>query len=286
ESSISESGDAHGPRGPLRTHLSVAAALVAAAALFWPALGWVGATWAVNPYYSHGPLVAVAALVLAVRGARRVGPADPSAIGLAVVLGAVGVHALAARDAVWWVSAFAFVGVLAGGCLILGGRSWLRAMALPLALLALAVPLPFVAYIAPRLAAVVAGHAATLATLVGVDVIHRGPQLFVGDGSYQVGAPCSGLRSSVALLTLAVGLAGVLRGPIARRAALVALAVPLALAANTLRLSGLLVFADAFGTASGLAYYHGPSSLLLFAAAAVGLFGLGRAMGCDVVQRG
>lgn len=269
-----------------RPRLIAAIVVITAAALFAPALVWVAATWRVNPYYSHGPLVAAVALVLAWRAARRLGPADPSPAGLAVVLGAVGVHALAARDAQWWVSALALVAALAGLCLILGGRSWLRAMALPLALLALAIPLPFVAHIAPRVAAVVAGQAASLAALLGVDVIHRGPQLIVGDGSYRVGAPCSGLRSSVALLTLAVGLAGVLRGPLPRRAALVALAVPLALAANTLRLGGLLVFADAFGTASGLAYYHGPSSLVLFAAAAVGLFGLGRAMGCDVVGRG
>lgn len=269
-----------------RPRLLAAVVLAAAAALFSPALWWVAATWRVNPYYSHGPLVALAAAVLAWRAARRLGPADPSAAGLAVVLAAVVVHALAARDARWWVSALALDAALAGGCLIVGGRPWLRAMALPLALLALAVPLPFVAHIAPRVAAVVAGQAASLVALLGVDVIHRGPQLIVGDGSYRVGAPCSGLRSSVALLTLAVGLAGVLRGPLPRRAALVALAVPLALVANTVRLGGLLVFADTFGTASGLTYYHGPSSLVLFAAAAVGLFGLGRAMGCDVVGRG
>jgi len=271
------------PKAVDRSHLVAAAALVAAAVLFAPALAWVAATWRVNPYYSHGPLVAAAALFLAWRARRSLGPAEPSAAGLAVIALSVAAHALAARYALWPASALAFVGVLAGTCLIVGGSAWLRALAVPLTLLALAVPLPWVAHIAPRLAAAAAGQAAALVALLGVDVIHRGPQLIVGDGSYSVGAPCSGLRSIVALVTLAVGLAGTLHGPRVGRWALVALAVPLALAANTVRLSGLLVFAEAFGTAPGLTYYHGPSSPVLFVAAVLGLLWMGRAMGCDVV---
>ncbi|MBK6769806.1 MAG: exosortase/archaeosortase family protein [Ardenticatenales bacterium] len=262
---------------------AAAAALIAAAVLFAPAMAWVAATWRVNPYYSHGPLVAVAAVILAWRAAKRLGPAAPSVAGLALVVLSVAAHALAARYALWPASALALVGLLAGACLIVGGPAWLRAFALPLALLALAIPLPWVAHIAPRLASAAAGQAAALVGPLGVDVIHRGPQLIVGDGSFQVGAPCSGLRSIVALVTLAVGLAGTLHGPRARRWSLVALAVPLALVANTVRLSGLLVVAEAFGTVPGLTYYHGLSSPVLFAAAVLGLLWMGRAMGCDVV---
>lgn len=264
--------------------LAAVAALAAAGALFAPALGWVATTWRVHDYYSHGPIVALAAAVLAWRARRRIPAAAPDAAGLAPLALGVAVHLAAARHAQWWISALAFVAVLGGLAWLAGGRAWPRALALPLALLALAVPLPWVAHIAPQLAAGVAGQAAALVGALGVDVVHQGPQLIVGDGSYRVGAPCSGLRSLVALVTLAVGLAGTLHGPLPRRAMLVALAVPLAMAANTLRLGGLLVVADAFGTAPGLAFYHGPSSPLLFAAAALGLLGLGRALGCDVVR--
>lgn len=272
------------PHARLRLLLSAAAALAAAAALFAPAIGWVVGTWRVNDYYSHGPLVAVAAAALALRAHGRLGPAAPEAAGLAPIALGAAVHLAAARAEQWWISALALVVVLAGLTWLAGGRAWLRALALPLALLALAVPLPWVAHIAPQLASSVAGQAAALVGAIGVDVVHRGPQLIVGDGSYRVGAPCSGLRSIVALLTLAVGLAGTLHGPVLRRAALVALAVPLAMAANTVRLGGLLVVADAFGTAPGLTFYHGPSSPVLFAVAALGLLGLGRALGCDVVR--
>jgi exosortase/archaeosortase family protein len=86
----------------------------------------------------------------------------------------------------------------------------------------------------------------------------------------------------VALATLAVLLAGVLHGPPLRRALMVVAAVPLALAANAVRLTALLWVADTYGTESGLAFFHGPSSPMLFALAAGGLLAVTRSLGIDV----
>jgi hypothetical protein len=54
---------------------------------------------------------------------------------------------------------------------------------------------------------------------------------------------------------------------LARRALLIAIALPLALAANWIRLTGLLVLTDGLGARAGLSVFEGPASPLLFAAA-------------------
>ncbi|RIL08728.1 hypothetical protein DCC79_13070 [bacterium] len=252
------------------------------AALFAPTAAWLARTWQVHPYYGHGWLVPGVAAAFAWRARARFAQGEPADAGLALVAAGVAAHLAAARWQLYPVSASALVVVLAGLAWALGGRPALRAAAFPATLLLLAVPWPFVEHTAPFLAAGVARASAAAAGGLGAAVVQHGAELSVTDGAFTVGAPCSGLQSAVALITLAAVLAGVLDGPWRRRMALVLLALPLALAANWLRLTGLLWIADAHGSAQGLAWFHGPPALLLYAAAAAGLVAAGRWLGCDV----
>jgi exosortase len=255
------------------------------AAVFAPTLGWLVRSWQVHPYYSHGLLVPPLAAWFAWRERRRLLAGSGGWAGVALVAAGVAVHLAAGRLADHPLSAAGLLLALLGFAHAAAGGNGLRAALLPVGLLALAVPLPLVEQLAPPLAAGVAGAAAMAAGSVGVAVVQAGAQLAVGDGAFTVGAPCSGLRSLLALATLALAAAGVLDGPLARRLALVALAVPLALAANWLRLTGLLWLADTVGAERGLAVFHGPASPVLFGLAAAALLVAGRALGCDVRPR-
>jgi exosortase len=261
----------------------VALLVVATLAAWWPALGWLARTWAVHPYYAHGPLVVLAAgAFLWLRRDRLIAGA-PSAYGLALVAAGAGLHVLAATRQVWPLSVAALLLALGGVAALIGGGGALRAAAYPLGIAALAIPLPLAERIAPWLAANAAAASAALAGAFGADVQRAGAMLVVGGGAMTVGAPCSGLNSLVALITLAAVLAGVVGGPPGRRAALVAAAVPLALFANGLRLTSLLWLADAFGAAFGMAFFHGPASPTAFLVATAGLLGVARLLGCRVV---
>jgi exosortase len=251
-------------------------------ALFAPTLAWLARSWAVHPYYTHGFLMPAVALWFVWQARAGFRPGPPENAGLGLVAGGLLVHLAAGRWAAHPVSAAGLLLILVGLALLVGGRPALRAAALPVTLLALAIPLPMVERLAPPLAAAVAGSAAHAAGLLGVPVVQAGAQLSVGGGAFVVGAPCSGLRSLLALGTLAVALAGAAEGPRLTRVLLVGLAVPLAVAANWLRLTGLLWVADAFGPQRGLAVFHGPASPALFLGAAVVLVALCRRMGCEV----
>jgi exosortase len=266
-----------------RTQAVVAVLCVAlVAVLFAPTLSWLGRSWLVHPYYSHGPLMPLVAAALVWRARGAFAGARPDDRGLAVLAAGVTVHLAAMRWAAFPWSALALLLVAAGFALLVGGRRALEAMLLPLTVLALAIPIPIVEHLAPPLAAGVARAAAAAAGCLGVPVARAGAQLAVGDGAFVVGAPCSGLRSLVALGSLAVVLAGVVDTSRRRRIALVAAALPLALGANWLRLTSLLYVADVLGTDAGLRIFHGLAGPALFALAIAGLLGTGRALGCEV----
>jgi exosortase/archaeosortase family protein len=110
--------------------------------------------------------------------------------------------------------------------------------------------------------------------------------LAVGDGALVVGAPCSGLRSLLALGTVAMVLAGVSEAPLGRRGVLICAALPVALGTNWMRLTSIVVASGALGTARSVALLDGPAGLVFFLAAVALLVALGRLIGCRVVLAG
>ena len=250
-------------------------------AAFWPTILWLGQTWWVDPYYTHGPLAVAAAGAFVWRARRSLSGGEPALYGiLLIAFGlALRISTFARVDHV--LESVGLLLVLAGLVAILAGSAGLRAVAVPFVILALAVPIPQAARVAPWLASHAAGLAAQAAGLIGLEVVRSGAQLVVADGAMTVGAPCSGLRSLVALLTLSVVLAGVLEGPRDRKALLVLAAVPVAFLANGLRLVALIWVAAVLGLERGMTFFHGPSSAALFLVSTAGLVVIGHALGCD-----
>lgn len=93
--------------------------------------------------------------------------------------------------------------------------------------------------------------------VLGIHVIQEGTRLLDANRtySYEVAAACSGIRSLTAtlLLSLVYGFVA-FRSPL-RRLAMVAATIPLAIAANVLRLTTIILISEAFGRDAGL-YVH------------------------------
>ena len=247
--------------------------------LFAPSLIWLARAWRIHPYYSHGPLMPLLAAGFAWRARAGMREGESSDLGFLLFGGGVLAHLAALRFEAQASSALALIALLAGLLLLRNGVPALRAGAFPLILLLIAIPFPFVEHFAPPLASLVARSTASTAELLGIEVARTGAQLSVGGGAFIVGAPCSGLRSIVALTSLAVILAGVSLGRLERRIALVAAAIPLAILSNGLRMLGLIWIAERFGADQSLRFFHGPSSPVLFLLATFGLMAIGHALG-------
>jgi len=233
-------------------------------ALYFTTLRWLGNEWWSNDYYSHGPLVALISAFLIWRrrkALRREGPADLGLIGVGAGL-ALGLAGMLTRAP--YLSALSLPILLAGLVAFLLGPPALRQIAFPLGFLWLAIPLPFVEMASYPMQVLTADASTALARLLGIPAVVQGAQVTLSSCSLQVGAPCSGLRSIVALLTLVILYVYIIKGPWPARLALILLSVPIAIAANIVRVTLLLVVAELWGRDAAMTYFHDYSSPVLF----------------------
>lgn len=271
-------------RNPTLRLAAAALVTVLVAALFAPTLQWLSVSWLGNAYYSHGLLVVAVSLWLIWRRRAALADRQPDNIGLAVVALGVGAQLMALPYQMQVVSALALITTLVGLVWAFAGRRVLRAWAFPLAFLLLMIPLPGIERLSPALETFTATYAARAAQLVGVAATNLGGQVNVGAQAFTVGAACSGLRSLVALITLAVLFAYSVHAPLAVRLALVAAALPIALFANLVRVSSIFWVANAFGGETALGFFHTLSSPLLFLVAFALLLALSRLLGATQVR--
>lgn len=265
----------------LRTPGIVAVAVLVGI-VFVPTLRWLVQSWLGNPYYSHGFLVPVVAGYLIWRR-RHIAP-DPWDGGLLVLALGVALHLYALPARVHILSALGLIIVLAGLVLTFVGRQAFRRWAFALFFLVTMIPLPFVERLSPPLEAFVARYAALSVRLLGIAASTVGSQVHLTTTAFTVGAPCSGLRSIVALLTLTALFAYVVHGPWWGKAALLVAALPIAVAANLVRVSSLFLVAETLGPEAGLRYYHTLSSPTLFLLACSLLLLTGRSLQCHVIR--
>ncbi|GAG39237.1 unnamed protein product, partial [marine sediment metagenome] len=91
-----------------------------------------------------------------------------------------------------------------------------------------------------------------------------------------VGAPCSGLRSLISLLTLGLIFSFFMKVSYFKKGLLLLSAMPIAMATNILRIIMLAIVNDLYGEKVAMGFFHDFSGFLVFAIAFLGLFAVGR----------
>ena len=234
--------DASPPQHLLR--LPLLAAALAVAAIYAPAaLSTLVDDWN-DPNYSHGVLVPLVALLVAWQRHHDVHALQPDAArrdrrwAWLVFLAGCGGFVLATAASEAFAQRTSGVMVLAGLTGILGGSLAWRRYAPAVALIACAVPLPYVIFyrISVPLQLLSAQLACGTLTALGLDVKRSGNVFEVGGHALEVVGACSGIRSMMALTTLALTGAVWLRLRPWRGALLVLLALPAAMVGNLVRL--------------------------------------------------
>tara|TARA_R110002072_G_scaffold87129_8_gene196749 strand:+ start:12279 stop:13820 length:1542 start_codon:yes stop_codon:yes gene_type:complete len=219
------------------------------------ALQWCVDRWnAPTEYFAHCWLVPlVGALVVWLR--RKSWQTRPRATdlrGLWLLVPGLMMHFAGAALMIDSWSASSIVLTLPGAALLALGAARLRGLWPVLLLVLFAIPMPI--YVEGRMAFVLKEIAVEggswLANLVGADIVRDGDRLLPRgiDGSLYVAEACGGLRSLLAMLTLAYCLVFFTGPPsVARRVLLLLVAAPLAVAANVARIAALCLLARGFG---------------------------------------
>jgi EpsI family protein len=229
-------------------------------------------------YYTHGPLVPLVSLIIAVLLVRhtriRVRP-RPIAGGIALT-GVLLIHLLSTLARVNFVSCFAMVGVVASLVLLAWGWGALRRLWFPIAFLVFMVPLPevLIADVNFRLKMIATSAGVSLASVLGVLVESSGNRVFLtGDKSLVVANVCNGLRTIISLLAFGALYAYVCKLKHAWRIGLFVLSLPVALISNAIRICALIVVADVWDEATATGAFHDYSGLAIYVIAFSLMFG-------------
>lgn len=231
--------------------------------------------WATNDNYSHGPLVPLVSLALVASRRERLHALERAGDwrGLAVVALACALQVAGARADVFTLQGWSFVVMLFGLALALLGGPLTRALAFPIGYLVFMLTFPpFVmnrlSFALKEVAVQIAAHASEV---LGVTLQRSGMTLWLAGGALEIENPCSGLRSLLAMLATGVLLASLLPSGWWRRALLVLLAVPMALAGNALRITLLVLMAHYVGVKQALGTFHDLSGYLTYGLSLAGL---------------
>ncbi len=247
-------------------------------ALYWQILRDLVRDWWDDANYSHGFLVPLFSGFLVWRRRQQFAALAPSGswLGLAVLV--AGLAALLVGDLAGenFLMRGSLIVAVAGLVLFHLGPAVLRVLLFPLLFLFFMVPLPAIVFneVAFPLQNLAARNAAWTLDVLGVPVLLDGNVIHLSQISLGVTEACSGIRSLISLLAVAVAWGGLtLSGPWGM-VGLVASVVPITVLANASRVVATGLIGQRFGVEYAQGFFHTFSGWLVFLMAFACLLGI------------
>jgi exosortase len=156
------------------------------------------------------------------------------------------------------------------------GPAFMRAIFFPFFLFLFCVPIGSLSGVITFPLRMLVTHISVgIAQVLGVDVIQDGSRIFneARTFQYDVAPACSGIRSLIALFLLATVYAFVVFKQWWPRLVIIALAMPLAVAGNVVRITTIIIVGKAFGHDAGVMIEQ-KFGFVTFAVALAGMFGV------------
>lgn len=233
--------------------------------------------WLNDDNYSHGLLIVPLALYFAWERRQKFSQAQfaPSFWGMVLFVPAVIATVLNMHP---FVNRIAMLICLTGGILFLFGWSRLKTIAFPVLFLLLMIPIPAVIFnpITFPLQLLSSRFGEWSLAACQVPVLREGNIIQLANTSLEVAEACSGIRSLISLLTLAVVYGYFIESRIWVRVVLAIASVPVAIAANAFRVAGTGLAAHFYGAEAAEGFFHSFSGWLVFVSAFIMLFVLHR----------
>lgn len=252
------------------------------AVLYYPILYPMVVQWNNDPDYSHGFLIPFIAAYFIWERRHHILARPPQPDRLGMVLMGIGLSLLLVGlvGAELYLQRVSLLIVLAGGVLLILGRATLKVLAFPIGFLLFMIPLPAIVVnaIAFPLQLFAAKTATYCLDTFGIPVLREGNVIVLASTKLEVAEACSGIRSLQALVALGTVFAYFSQPRVWKRWVLVMLSIPIAIAANAVRVSGTGVLAHYWGTEAAQGFYHTFEGWLIFLVAFVFLLLAGFAL--------
>ena len=251
---------------------------VALGYLYIPILARLAEDWWNDADASHGFLVVPFSLFVAWHTRRQWGalPARPSWLGIPVVAASLGFLIVGVLGVEFFLSRSSFIFLLAGLIIAFLGWQHFRALLFPWGFLFLMIPIPAIIFnhITFPLQLQASRFASAVLELVGVPVLREGNIIQLASTSLEVAEACSGIRSLLSLVTLAIIYGYFLEARAYRRVLFAVAAVPIAVLANGFRVVGTGLLAYYWSPERAEGFFHTFSGWLVFVLAMLMLFSL------------
>ncbi|MHB9036655.1 MAG: exosortase/archaeosortase family protein [Armatimonadota bacterium] len=261
-----------------RMNLWLLSVVVVAAIMYIPTFRFLWAKWMEDAQYSLGFLVPLVSGYFFWKKWPEVPKltASPSAWGLVLILIGLFLHLAGTLLDVSGPSGVSIIIVLVGGCLYFLGKGLLKLMAFPLAYMIFMIPVPggLIDRVGLPMQLLASGATAHILSIIGLDVSRAGIQITVDGYQFEVAPACSGMSSLVALVGVSAVFAYMTSLRPAYKWTLFALSLPIALAANIVRITTIALVGYQWGWENAMHIYHDWSSPLLFMVAIVLLFAI------------
>jgi exosortase len=232
--------------------------------------------WWNDPNFSHGFFVPLfAAFVIWQERARLAELVPrPSWWGLLLLGFGLCILIVGQLGAELFLSRTSLLVVMGGLIVFLGGWNFFRALLFPWLFLFLMIPIPAIIFnqITFPLQILASKVASTTLPWMGVPVLREGNIITLPAMPLEVAEACSGIRSLMSLATLAVIYGYLTERDVRVRAVLALASIPIAVAANSLRIVGTGLLVQYWDPQKGQGFFHEFSGWLIFVVSLIMLY--------------
>jgi exosortase len=231
-------------------------------------LAHLAAQWWKDPNFSHGFFVPLfSAFVLWQERSRLTAVSPrPSWWGLLFLGSGLCVLLVGQMGAELFLSRLSLLIVLAGLIVLFLGWSFFRAVLFPWAFLLLMIPIPAIIFnqITFPLQLLASKVASTSLPWMGVPVLREGNVIVLPAMALEVAEACSGIRSLMSLMTLAIIYGYLVERRVSVRVLLALASIPIAVTANSFRIVGTGLLVQYWDPEKAQGFFHEFSGWLIF----------------------
>ena len=244
--------------------------------LYGPILWRLAKQWLSDPNFSHGIFVPAFAFFVVWQKRKDITAVvrAPSWTGIPVLICGLVMVLLGVFGAELFFSRSSLLLVMAGLIILFWGWPTFRAVLFPWACLVLMIPIPAIIFqkVTFPLQIFATKIAASLLPMAGVPVYREGNIINLPAMPLEVVQACSGIRSLLTLITLAIIYGYLLEKRNSIRVLLAISAVPIAILANSLRIVGTGLLVQYWDPEKGEGFYHTFQGLVIFVVSLAMLF--------------
>jgi len=255
-----------------------AALLALVAILYRSILARLFTQWLHDPNFSHGIFVPAFALFVIWQERQKLRSVEsrPSWSGLAIIVFALVTVALGILGAELFLSRVSLLFLLAGMTVLFAGWPLFKALLFPWASLFLMIPIPALIFqkITFPLQMLASKLASATLPLAGVPVLREGNVIYLPAMPLEVAEACSGIRSLLSLLTLAIIYGYLMDSRRWVRVVLALASIPIAVIANSFRIFGTGLLVQYWDPQKGEGFFHTFSGWLIFVVSLFMMFAL------------